>query len=313
MRDKVIAQEDSFELSRLDKIKAYLSKIKSEKNFDSQKLETKSFLDKICVSPPYFAFKDIYKFDNYLIAPVTLEQIMGFESSSITIGEAGRHFAILGSCACSMSELQKKYYLVEKVHIRNEIQNFVKKGTTSYVVVRSSFDSKRIAGANGWLFNDELELNYSINLSYYKLSLEVFGKIFKRFYSDTSRFTGNPYKNYYDLEMLSENADGLTLTLNNNDNNICFGHFEGFPSIPTAYLVYNIIHKCSDLILKKYNSENYIVEYANLDLKKLLFPKCTKIINVTYETKFNRTIFQVTILQDQEIASLVNFSILTKA
>jgi len=64
-------------------------------------------LSKICVSPPYFAFKKIYRYGNILIAHIIAEQPIDDEIVTISIGEAGRHMAILGTCFVTLNQIEK--------------------------------------------------------------------------------------------------------------------------------------------------------------------------------------------------------------
>ena len=76
----------------------------------AEEVSISEILKKICVSPPYFAFKKIYRYENILIAHITPEQPMNDEIGYISIGEAGRHMAILGTCVCTFNQNEKHYY-----------------------------------------------------------------------------------------------------------------------------------------------------------------------------------------------------------
>ncbi len=68
-----------------------------------KEVSIEQILTKICVSPPYFAFQKIYQYQDLLIAPITPEQPQGNELGKISITEAGRHLAILGSCLLALN------------------------------------------------------------------------------------------------------------------------------------------------------------------------------------------------------------------
>ena len=77
-----------FEFEKLHNIAKDLTNILLTK---AEELPIPEILAKICVSPPYFAFKKIYKYDNVLIAPLSAEQPINFESTPMTSAEASRH------------------------------------------------------------------------------------------------------------------------------------------------------------------------------------------------------------------------------
>ena len=100
----------------------------------SQEININDILKKICVSPPYFAFKKIYKYQNYFIAPFRVEQSEHQEGNKISIAESGRHLAIAGSIANAFTTNSKHYYLA-----MNALMNFYQQSNASDLFVEKKF------------------------------------------------------------------------------------------------------------------------------------------------------------------------------
>ena len=124
---------NSFEFEKLHSIAKNLTNILLSK---AEELPLLGILDKICVSPPYFAFKKIYKYENILIAKISPEQPINDEIVAISIGEAGRHMAILGTCICAVNQKEKFYYLVKDAKITLETKNIMLPFLVQYITLK---------------------------------------------------------------------------------------------------------------------------------------------------------------------------------
>ncbi len=137
--------KDFEELKSIANIKELLSK-----NTDLEEVKVDDLLGKICVSPPYFIFNKIYKYNNLLISPLKPEQVIGYELAPISIGESGRHMAILGTCACAINEEEKFFYLVKDAAIwKNEDCSLsYEKDRELFLIVKPRFIDKKTVGSS---------------------------------------------------------------------------------------------------------------------------------------------------------------------
>ena len=75
---------------------------------------------RICVSEPYFALHNLEQTANFLRASIHPQHLSQRESGPITGAEAGRHLAILGSCAAALTNplAERHFYLARRADLR---------------------------------------------------------------------------------------------------------------------------------------------------------------------------------------------------
>jgi hypothetical protein len=285
-------------------------------NFESveSKENIKKFLKKICVSQPYFVFSNIVEKDEFLIAKTSPHQIMGNERSVITVGEAGRHAAILGSCSCSRDFNERKYYLFQNGDIINKINDFVSDYQDVYIVTTKISEYRRTFIAKGFVFDCNFNLIYDVDMSYTTLTLDLFKRFFGKYFCENYAKSYNPYIKYLDNieEVLSE-PGFILYDLKKTKLADCVGHFDQCPAIPTAYLMHNIIHLCCNRVIKLFNLESYIVTNIKLNLKELMFAVNEYKIDVKYNCKSqNKINFIIEIKDDDKIINFSEFNIKAK-
>ena len=288
-----------------------LSNIKDIIDNKSEVLCISDALSKICVSPPYFYFKNIYKYQEYLISPISPEQPISKEIGQISIGECGRSLAILGSCACSLYEKKRFYYLVENAFlnnlstfINNDISNIGKK---LYLVMRSYVNEKNKCGAKGFIISEEGNILHSCVMSYFKLSSAMFNRFFQN-NLEVNVYDGknSPYAKLLNFNISDEVNNGFNLSISI-DKKDCVGHFENCPAIPTAFLIYNIIQFCGNKISQESRKSNFCIHQVNLKLKELLFPSTDCKIAIQYQRNGNIIYYDVVIIQNDIKNGEINF------
>lgn len=268
-------------------------------------------LEKICVSPPYFTFKKIYRYENILIAQVKAEQHPSNEITSISIGEAGRHMAILGTCACAIDQGNKNYYLVKNANISLINQNIshLCNKTDLYIAIESRYIDNKIANAYGILFNTEKKVIYQIESSYNKVKVDVFSKIFKNHSNHLNAIKESPYKKqiYFKNKNIKNNKVIVSFPEIKKEN--CAGHFKNYPILPTAFIIHNLICHIGNFLLKKYNKKRYYVINVSLYLKELMFVNSYKEAVIIFNN--SNGLYQVSckIMQDNKENSDIIFSI----
>ncbi len=222
-------------------------------------------LRKICVSPPYFAFKKIYRYENILIAPVVPEQPLEDEIGKIAITEAGRHLAILGSCLFAMDEQEKFYYLACKAVMKSfPAPNFCDKNNKIFLLVRNVSNLKDKFAVYGVILDGD-QVIYDLYVEYKKMSPKVFKRLFNNFKLDYKTQIDSPYKRFFaKFENLKIDQNSLSATIPSIGSENCSGHFEEYPMMPVAISAY-IISKAAGLLYKKIKSKNQY-KITGLDL-----------------------------------------------
>lgn len=232
---------------------------------NSQELNIKEILAKICVSPPYFAFKKIYKYQEYIIAPIVAEQFGHKEKNKISIVESGRHIAILGSVANSIQTTEKHYYLAQNAvmnHYKIDHENDL------YIVIKNYGGKQKIVKAEGFIINNYSEIIYDLSVDYLKIKKNVFCKLFKSFFNDTPINKNiNPYCNIPNLNqnyVIKDNK--LEVSLNKFSAQNFVGHFDNYPMLPISVSCYLMTHYAGTLFRKKNNLENFTVKKASMEI-----------------------------------------------
>ena len=280
---------------------------------EAKEIPIPTILSKICVSPPYFTFKKIYKYDNILIAQVRAEQPIGNEITPMSIGEAGRHMAILGTCICAIDQGDKNYYLVKNAKTKLMAQdiNSLCNDDDLYIAIESGYIDNKIANAYGILFNSEKKVIYQLEASYSRVKVGVFSKLFKNHNSDFTPPKESPYRTQITLNNKTVNSTGLTLSFPEIKKESCAGHFNSYPILPTAFIIYNIISHIGNFLLERNNKKRYYISEVGLFLLELLFLSSKKEVEVSYHKKGKGHSYEVCceIIQDGKKNADVIFSI----
>lgn len=262
-------------------------------------------LDKICVSPPYFTFKKIYKYQNILIAQAKVEQPIDNEIASISIGEAGRHMAILGTCICAIDQGDKYYYLVKNAKtslVIQDITSLCNNENDLYIAIESRYIDNKIANAYGILFNTEKKVIYQLEASYNKVKTTLFSRLFKKHAEEIKPSKESPYRKQITFENKEINHEKLLFSIPEIEKERCAGHFKNYPILPTAFVIYNIISHVGNFLLEKNNKKRYYITEVRLSLLELLFLKSEKEVEITYRNMNRSNLYQVScnITQDKK-------------
>jgi len=137
----------------------------------------------IDVCEPYYALKDLaIAQDGSISAKVPIQQDLYYEPLPISSSEAGRHLAVLGSCACALSNPDKfkHYYLAASANAtrkdfdftRDEPEYFLGHARCIKVDSRSAQAITSLQYPDGTIFS-EIVINYHV------LDYRVFERIHK--------------------------------------------------------------------------------------------------------------------------------------
>src|SRR5690606_18775847 len=198
----------------------------------------------IDVHTPYYALQDVHVLkDNIVAAKVITESPLGFEQSPITMAEACRHLAILGSVACATinPNQSKHYYLAHKgTYKRVSNEKFAIGKPLTVLAECISFD-KRLAKAKACLIDEENKLICGIDVSFHVIPQAMFNRLFAHTYRDCLPTLANPYTRKNTLHDLKLYDTGATASLGEVQEHYCSGHFPNHPALPVAVLM-GVLH-----------------------------------------------------------------------
>ena len=249
-----------------------------QNNFDkivakSKQIPLSEILDKIYVSPPYFAFKEIYQYKDFLISSIHPEQSIRFEATPMSSAEAGRHLAILGSCALGIEEEDKNYYLASRALKEGYYHKQTKLDDSKlYVVAKKISSSKIECQAYTALLDNDGQIIFSMDITYQKLSKKLFSRLFKSFVREKSEgknnITHNPYKDIIELENIQILESGINAKLPIIKDSYCVGHFDEAPMLPVGTMSYIITNHIGEMLRRIDNNtqKDYCLISADLQL-----------------------------------------------
>lgn len=233
-------------------------------------------LKKISVKPPYFALSNMaIETNETLSAVVPVEQPMGNEYGIISAAEAGRHMAILGSCALALQNpnQERHYYLAIGAKVK-KISNLFENSTLLGKANVLSLN-KRNGIVSTKLITDKGQLLYTIEVTYKIMHHSLFEKLFSqnRCSNPTIPTFNNPYLNEIPLGNSIFENNMLKTVLGPLEPHECQGHFHEFPAVPVAVLMHSLSKAAGQLFSHQLGKKNlpYIVEEGLIKAENLAF------------------------------------------
>jgi acyl-coenzyme A thioesterase PaaI-like protein len=206
----------------------------------------------IAVRQPYYALSNItIARDGYLIADVPIEMKDHNEVPGISLSEAGRHVAILGTLALANENPRKEkhYYLAtDAMFERTHPEAISEEGCKAIAKVVSL--NRKEGVVHGRLYSKSNRLTYNAEVRYAVLHERIFERLFARYEMGTdSLFVGNPYALKTPLRIESHDNKQFTGVIDRVEKSDCAGHFHRFPALPVARIAGAMI----DLSGRHYN------------------------------------------------------------
>lgn len=214
-------------------------------------------MERIAVQRPYFAFERLYQMpsDDWDIwGDFMPEQPLGHEVGPLAIAEAGRHLAILGSCAAALSQPAEKrtYYLA--IHaIWSSAACSVTALQRPMLSARAQIVdcSKKRVKAHTELLLDGAIVG-ALQVEYQVLSEKLFEALFGRFRQEESaQVVDSPYKKALELRSSSIKRHAAKAQCVEQAEAHCAGHFPHYPMWPVAVVVYGLTRMLSFLLEKR--------------------------------------------------------------
>lgn len=202
-------------------------------------------LDRIEVTSPYFALRELALLpDSTVTATVDREYDMGLESGVISIAEAGRHLAILGSLAASALQptAERHFYLATRARVLSFPRRQGPASSRNLRAAAKATLERRAARAEARLALADGTPLFVMTVSYRVMSERIFRRIAPSIPTHAALASGiaaargdGPVLKLADVQRCGENATRAQLLVEAAD---CAGHFPGCPALPVAKLMH---------------------------------------------------------------------------
>lgn len=191
------------------------------------------------------------------LASSTPESALGREAGPICGGEAGRHLAILGSCAAALANARpgKHYYLATEALLQRELSpdDWPIPGEPMLALASCSHVGKREAKANAVMearVGDGTRLAevYTLHVRYNVVGEDVFLRLFRGRNSATPRSADNPYATIATPALSVRTPTHAESELELVTPALCPGHFDGYPALPVAVVMQKLSGMATELL-----------------------------------------------------------------
>jgi hypothetical protein len=213
--------------------------------------DTADLYHQICVRAPYFALRDVAVVGpEEVVARIPVELDPGAEAAPISIAEAGRHLAILGTCAAARiaPDDGQNYYLATGATGRWLHEGaLAPDGELLWGRARAASTGRRKVTAQTVLATADGIPLLSMDIDYKVLSAPIFERLFAGARMEMRRrprtalpaevpaaaLRRNPYRVPLELAATRRRENRLTGTLEVRPE-FCSGHFARYPTMPVA-------------------------------------------------------------------------------
>lgn len=232
-------------------------------------------LSRICVRPPYLALASLRHHDEGTVSGfVRPEQPLGRERGPITGAEAGRHLAILGSCAAALANprQERHYYLAVAAELRRELEDDVPvlPGEALAALATCGHVGKRDARAHAVLEarvgdGSRVATVYSLSVTYNVLTENVFGRLFRgRAIPEGPPAATSPYGRLVTPPVRERGPASLVSAPERVAVEQCRGHFEGYPALPVAVVMHKLAALAGQLLAERAGDPDvrFVVQHA---------------------------------------------------
>lgn len=266
---------DDYNTPKFNYLHEIIKKILVVKSITIDELDVESTLEKIYVGRPYFAFDNLYKYNDVWVGKVIAEQSVGSEATVISSAEASRHMALLGSCALAEYTEEKKYYLavVARMFCGGDIDIFLNKSNKKkefYVFAKKILLEDRTGHVITSIADEDGNIIFDFTIIYSIMRERLFEKVFKKHYKeDHVVITDNPYLSLDSLhDVIYLNDSVLKAVLKKTDPKNCVGHFNNFPMWPVGAMAYICIKTVEEFLKKivQDSSLKFILHSARMDV-----------------------------------------------
>jgi hypothetical protein len=231
----------------------------------------------ICVRDPYFAYQRFDVESGTVTSSIATEQPLRGEVGPMCAAEAGRHLAILGSCAAAMANptRARHYYLAREAYAERTRVHVPEDSTNLTARARATLPDKRTAHANCGLYAGEEKL-FSLECTYSVLSEALFTRFYGKYATEPDNVTPfqrvNPYRSSMPLEIFEQDHLRMRGSLGTVKKEFCAGHFTRYPCLPVAVLMHSLCGAAGTLFSHRAGTPiPYSIEYCEVAARELAF------------------------------------------
>jgi hypothetical protein len=202
---------------------------------------------RICVRPPYVALRDTSWDGGEFSALASAEFPTSLEVGPMSAAERGRHGAIAGLCALAMSQPDsaRRYYLAQKASYRGYFSR-ASYGASIRFSAHVEELSKRFGRATiGATVLDSAEKLMDLSVDYLVLPEPTFERLFREHRQAT------PSGQQLALPHALRSAPGVR-TIPSLPASLCLGHFDHFPALPLAILIWELTQMAGEMFASPY-------------------------------------------------------------
>ncbi|MCP3063047.1 hypothetical protein LXT21_30150 [Myxococcus sp. K38C18041901] len=234
-------------------------------------LSAQELYPRICVRDPYFALKDVTVMGKgEVVARIPVQQDPDAEAGLIGIAEAGRHLAILGSCASALVAPKDGQHFYLACGARGEWlrrEPMARSTDLLWGLAQASLTGKRTATARTLLSAPDGTPVFRLEVDYNVLSAAAFTRLFgearqdmrreprrddgiQRTPEEWARLRSNPYGKALALRDWRPDGESLTASLGPVTPEMCKGHFALHPVMPVAIVASGMTRVATTLLRK---------------------------------------------------------------
>jgi len=243
-------------------------------------ISCEEILKLIDVSDPYYALENLVcEPDGTVSAKVPIQQNLFYEPSPISSSEGGRHLAVLGSCACALSNPNKikHYYLAASANATRKDFNFNRKEIPYFIgTARCLKVDNRTAQASTVLKYPDGDVFSEVVINYHVLDYRLFERIHheKIIAEAGAGAKHNPYVIEPPVNFTQISDKQLFGVIENIKVQDCAGHFSRIAAIPISILFRVLVKLSIILMQQRVGNKNavFCVRECTTEAKNLAFP-----------------------------------------
>ncbi|WAM26842.1 MULTISPECIES: hypothetical protein [Myxococcus] len=224
---------------------------------------------RICVRDPYYALKDVTVMgEGEVVARIPVQQDPDAEAGPIGLGEAGRHLAILGSCASALMSPKDGQHFYLACGARGQWlrpEPMARATDLLWGLAKAEFTGRRTATAHTLLSLPDGTPFFRLEVDYSVLSAAAFTRLFgearvdmrreprrddgvQRTPEEWARLRQNPYSKPLALRDWRPDGESLSATLGPVTAEMCKGHFALHPVMPVAVVASGMTRVATTLL-----------------------------------------------------------------
>ena len=239
---------------------------------------TEEIFKLIDVCNPYYALEDLlFEQDGTVKAIVPIQQDLYYEPLPMSSSEAGRHLAVLGSCACALNNTDKTkhYYLAASANATRKDFDYTREEPAYFLgYARCLKVDNRSAQAITMLKYPDGTVFSEIVINYHVLDHRIFERINQERLVSPDAISFNPYITEPTVNVTPISDKQLFGVLENVRVIDCAGHFPNLPAVPISILFRVLVRLAIVLMQQRLGNPNAIfcVRECTTEAKNLAFP-----------------------------------------